>query len=160
MPALSRTACVALADPDDPDKKNGRRLFLPAKTNIGRTIGGIGFSIAGVTLASGIKTSRAAWDALPVRYDADEALAASSLFRERAAPARSRRRISLLGLLRDGPKPVKDIQREAERAGFAFITIRRAHSRMGITAIKAGMNGEWLWALPEAGPAETKGEGG
>ncbi len=43
--------------------------------------------------------------------------------------------------------PTKAIKVDANDAGYAWATIRRAQSVLGIEARKAGMKGGWEWAL-------------
>ena len=54
--------------------------------------------------------------------------------------------------LADGPKPAKELQRDADDAGISRATLRRAASRLGIEKRKTGAPGSekqsWHWSLP------------
>jgi excisionase family DNA binding protein len=54
-------------------------------------------------------------------------------------------------LLADGPKPKRDIEEQAEEAGFSERTLFRAKARLHIDAVRIGglgAGGSWLWRLP------------
>jgi hypothetical protein len=56
----------------------------------------------------------------------------------------------LLQILADGPVDSKEIEREAQRAGFSWRTVCRAKQRLGIDAVKLGFGprSKWSWMLP------------
>jgi hypothetical protein len=141
--AAARAAFIVAKDPEDEQ----RRLFLPAKNNIGADIGGLAFGIESVSMAGGIETSRIAWEAEAVNgVSADELLRAPSDPEERSALEDAK--AWLRGMLADGPIPAKQIFREANEAGHAEKTIRRAQRAIGIDPRKDGKTGPWLWSLP------------
>ena len=47
-----------------------------------------------------------------------------------------------------GPRPAKDIYREAESAGYSRDQMKRSKRRLDVAAVKTGMDGGWLWRLP------------
>lgn len=53
----------------------------------------------------------------------------------------------LRGLLDDGPVPTRQIKADADGAGYAWATVRRAQNTLGITAVKGGMKEGWTWQL-------------
>jgi putative DNA primase/helicase len=53
----------------------------------------------------------------------------------------------LQGLLADGPVSTKAIRGDAEGAGHAWATLRRARKSLGVEATKDGMKGGWVWKL-------------
>ena len=59
----------------------------------------------------------------------------------------------LLDILAAGPVATKDVEREAEEAGIAKATLRRAKQNLEIKARKLGQPGSsgqaWQWVLPE-----------
>lgn len=54
--------------------------------------------------------------------------------------------------LTDGPRPAREVQKEAEQAGIAERTMRRARTALSIKPAKIGRPGEkeqrWFWSLP------------
>ena len=56
-------------------------------------------------------------------------------------------------LLKNGSKPVPDIQAEARGAGYSWATIRRAKGAIKIVPERAGFGpaGGWRWMLPAMG---------
>ncbi|MEK6594166.1 MAG: AAA family ATPase, partial [Pseudomonadota bacterium] len=71
--AAARAAYVVCRDPDD--DSGARRLFLPVKNNLAPDTEGLAFKVEGVTLPSGIATSRIMWESDAVTTTADEAMA-------------------------------------------------------------------------------------
>jgi putative DNA primase/helicase len=71
----------------------------------------------------------------------------------------------LLGALADGPRPSREVEREAENAGISAMTLRRARQALGIRAIPIRLTGKrgvqsWTWALDrEAHDAPETGLG-
>lgn len=57
----------------------------------------------------------------------------------------------------EGPKPGKEVQREAREAGVAERTLWRAKSRLGVKAKKEGAGG-WFWVLPLQEVADKAGK--
>jgi putative DNA primase/helicase len=140
--AAARAAFIVAKDPDDEE----RRLFIPAKNNIAKDIGGLAFRIEGHTIAGGIETSRVMWETAPVNgVTADSIL---SLQDPEEKSARDEAKSFLLNLLEDGSMPSKDVFVNARGAGVAEKTLRRASQDLGVVKEKTGMDGGWLWKLP------------
>ena len=53
----------------------------------------------------------------------------------------------LQGLLSDGPVPSKTAWADAEQAGHARATVRRAMTALGVEARKTGLQSGWVWEL-------------
>ena len=139
--AAARAVYVVARD----EKQTGRRLFLPLKNNLGTDESGFAFAIEGLRLASGIETSRVAWEAEPVTTTADEALTPAADPEERNALDDAKDFLAVI--LADGPMSAKKVLAEAREAGQAERTVRRAKQEMGIEALKDGMKGAWQWRL-------------
>lgn len=139
--AAARAAYAVVKDQDNPK----RRLFLPLKNNIGNDGTGYAFTVESVTLPGGIETCRVAWESEPVTITADEAMVSAGDPEERSDLEDAKE--FLRGLLADGPVPSKQVRTDANGAGYAWRTIRRAQKAMGIEAVKEGMKGGWVWRL-------------
>jgi energy-coupling factor transporter ATP-binding protein EcfA2 len=147
--AAARAVYIVARDPDNA----ARRLFLPAKNNLGEDRTGYAYRIQSSALTGDIVTSRIAWEPETVTMTADEALA------PRAAEAAPRPRDMaaewLRGVLADGPVAVSDIQVGAKAAGLSWTTVRRAADHLGTTTEKTAYAAGWAWRLPEvATPGE------
>jgi putative DNA primase/helicase len=137
FPAAARAAWLVAKDQLDAD----RRLFLPIKNNLARDNGGLAYRID--------DSGKIVWDAAAVTIRADDVLAAGE------KPSKCDTAEDWLAeYLRDGPKPVKEIDAEAEAAGINNRTLRRAREGLGIRPRKAGFGLGWCWALPNGCCAE------
>jgi len=141
--AAARAAFAVLEDPDD----TGRRLFLHAKNNLSEAPQGLAFHLERSIVGEGIITSRVKWEYEPVAMTANEALAAET---GKSTLAVEEAECFLQALLADGPVPSKQVGAEAQEAGVAKATLRRAKASLGITSYKDGMDGGWFCALPKA----------
>jgi putative DNA primase/helicase len=155
--AAARSAWIVAKDPENP----ARRLFLPAKNNLGPDQTGLAFSIDGCTITGGIETSRISWEPNPVSISANEVLA---LEPPEDRTATDEAADLLRQLLSPGPMKAQDVQREARQAGISEKALRRARERLGITPRKAAFSGGWTWELstedaPNVEDAPLKREG-
>ena len=148
---VARTAFLVDKDPDDRD----RRLFLQIKNNIAKDPGGLAFRIGQQLLPGDIIGSSIFWDSERVSCTADQVLAANENASDR--PAQTEAEEFLRDILRDGPRPAKDVEAEAKEAGIAWRTVNRAKKTLGIVAERRaesgqglGRAGRWYWFLPEA----------
>ncbi|MBF0162643.1 MAG: AAA family ATPase [Magnetococcales bacterium] len=147
--AAARASYLVCKDRDD----QHRRLFLPMKNNLGNDSTGLAFRVEGVTLPSGIETSRIAWEADPVTITADDALAAQVNPAERGALAEAK--AFLNETLKDGPKTARSIRGEVEDAGLSWATVRRAQLLLGIKPYKNAYQGKFMWALSSGGASNV-----
>ena len=148
--ALARVVLVAAKHQEESEDGHTARLFLRAKSNIGPDDGGFEYDLqqGELTQHPGIFASSVIWGK-PVTGAARELLAnadAASDDGNGGTMADAQRFLSVL--LADGPMSTKAIKVDADGAGYAWATIRRAQSALGIEARKAGMKGGWEWALP------------
>ena len=140
--AASRAAYVVVRDPED----HGRRLFLPAKNNLGTDETGFAFRIETRTVSDGIETSRVAWESARIEASVDEMLNTPSVPKQRDAAVDF-----LKGLLRDGSMPSAQVHKQAEAKGFAWKTVMRAKDQLGIQAVKSRtVHGSWSWMMPNS----------
>jgi len=148
--AAARAAYIVSRDPDD----DTRRLFLPAKNNIGPDSTGLAFHIESATVGE-IETSRISWHPEPVDLSADDAVTPSE---DRSATDEARE--FLEHLLRGGGMAAKDVKKEAREAGISDKALRRARERLGIRPTKSGFSGGWRWALPAKMPEGAQSQDG
>jgi hypothetical protein len=156
--AVARSAWLVAEDPADDDRR--RRILTPLKNNIGDDKTGFAFSVEGVTLPSGIATSRVVFESDPVRVSADDLLQSQNQNPEdRGAEAEAVE--FLADMLKDGPRPSKTVEKEGRAAGHSTRTLDRARRTLGVKAKK--INGIWQMVLPEskdAKNAKNLGQGG
>jgi putative DNA primase/helicase len=119
------------------------------------------FRIGQHALPGDIIASAICWDAERVSFTADEILAANENASER--PARTEAEDFLRDILRDGPRPAKDVEGEAKEAGIAWRTVNRAKKTLGVTTERKaesgdglGRSGRWYWSLPSTSGSAPK----
>ena len=136
--AACRSAWLVSADPDRPD----RRLFLPAKNNIGDDKHGFAYSIVDGAIQ---------WESQPIDSTADDALRDGDPDNVPGPDPESRNEAKdfLRDYLANGPKPAPQVIREAKDAGIAKRTLDRAKKELGVRAQKHGVGG-WFWMMPFA----------
>jgi hypothetical protein len=141
--AAARAAYLIAKSKDD----SARRLFLTLKNNLADDTTGFAFTIERDTIGHRIETSKVVWEGAPVTITADEALAPK---KDDNAPKRSAAETWLRELLHKKPLSVKQIEEDADAAGFSWATIRRAAGEIGVDRKRVGFGGKggWEWALP------------
>lgn len=146
--AAARAAWIVAKDPQDP----ARRLFLPAKNNLGPDSAGLAFNIESATVEGDIETSRLVWHAETVTMTASEALAAEHGHDRRTeAPERGEAEVWLAEQLAVGPVASEDLRSRARADGIAWRTVERAKAALDVKARRHGYgaDGRWAWQLPE-----------
>lgn len=138
--AAARAGYIVQKDGQQPEK----RYFLPIKNNIGNDSTGFAYHIEGVTLDCGIQTSRVVWASEPVK--AHEILHAQA---ETKPTATNGAQAFLEELLSQGAMSAKEVFDEAEGMGYSKQTMQRSATKLGIKRKKQGMEGGWLWSLPD-----------
>ncbi|SEE72165.1 hypothetical protein SAMN05444161_6862 [Rhizobiales bacterium GAS191] len=63
--------------------------------------------------------------------------------------------------LANGPVPQTAVRADANASGISTATLRRAKAKLGVEAVKQGMDAGWVWALPiqelpRGGPASAE----
>lgn len=134
---LARAVIHLMRDPENEE----RRLILPGKMNVARSPGGLAFGIDG-------DPARLHWEDGIVSDSADGVLAAI----HRQGRGGRTERDDAAGLLRDllanGPRPARDVERDARDAGYSIATVRRAKAAIGVVSRKPAFGGPWEWTLP------------
>lgn len=147
--AVSRSNWLVAEDPADETRQ--RRFLCPLGTNIAKGDTGFAFSIEGVDLGKGIKTSRVVFEDRELPLNADDLLAC----RQDVPSALDRAEEFLSAELRDGPKPIKALETAAHAAGISKASLQRAKDQMGAKS-KKGSAG-WEWYLPPPVMPERRG---
>lgn len=125
----------------------GRRLLMSGKINVGREMTGLAFRITG-------DPATIQWEADPITEHVDEILA-----RENPAgvpgprpEVRASAEQWLSELLANGPLATAVIEQEAKDAGFAWRTMQRAMTSLGVKSRKSGFGAGWQWHLEGTRP--------
>ena len=141
---------AAFAVVEDTDKE--RRLFLHAKNNLAPAPQGLAFRLQQELVGEpdrNIVASCARWEPEPVSMTANDALAADVAGDSNRSAIEEAMEL-LRDLLSEGSVPAKEVKAEANSAGLAWATVRRAKDRLGITPKREGFSddGVWVWELP------------
>ncbi len=143
----ARAAMLAAADPDD----DGRRVLAVTKSNLAAMPGALGYRLVDSPEHG---CARVEW------LGATDHLAADLLGRHEAEDDRTDRDAAgewLVELLRDGPVKAGEVYRAADAAGLSKDQAKRAKKKLDVVAAKAGMDGPWLWSLPEGSTEGSEG---
>ena len=146
--AAARAAFMVTRDAED----ENRRLFLPVKNNLAPLGKGLAFRLEQRIVGEPhIVASSVVWDAEPVSMSADEALRATEEAGNGPSAVEAAKGF-LREILATGPVPQTEIEKDAEGAGLAWATVRRAKERLSIVAERQshgrGGVGQWVWAMP------------
>lgn len=142
--ALARTVLVAAKQHD-----SDARVLARAKSNIGTDDGGVSYVIEPCTINEGIETTRVAWGDL-ITGSAREILGDVEGDDNDGERSELDEACDFLrDLLSQGPVATKRIKADADGAGHAWATVRRAQKAISAEAKKQGMGGGWVWQLGE-----------
>ena len=133
--AAARALWHVTPDPED----RLQRLLLAGKSNLGPQVAGLRFRVDGAGAAP-----RIAWLG---SVDA----AADDFMLDQARPARRLESAAdwLRARLQAGPIIASVVKQEGREAGYPERTLDRARVEIGATAAKDGMQGPWVWSLPQ-----------
>jgi putative DNA primase/helicase len=151
--AAPRIVMVAGKEVDSEDGTPGGRFLMRAKSNIGPDRRGFAFDLKQTLLPNNpsIVASIAEFGQA-IEGSARDMLAKAEM-KDRAVdgdrPALREAKDFLKSELAAGPKPVKAIRAEARGAGVSEMTLRRAKDALSLVVEKQGLNGGWVWSLPE-----------
>ncbi len=157
IPAAARSVLLLGRDPDEPD--GDQRVLAHAKSNLAPLAASLALRVVAPTADSAQPRLEVVGE---VDHSADDLLNEQSL----EPTARDDAKEFLTEALKDGPRPVKDILREAREAGVCEITLRRAAKSLGVTSrrvVPPGSSrggGRWEWSLPDAGDPEVVDQDG
>ncbi len=148
---LARVVWVAGTDPTQPDA----RALAIVKNNYAPFPPSLGYEME----------SAGPFDIGRVRWTGEVTLSANDLVRPlgppaATTPAQDAAEAWLEDALAGGARPARELIPEAEAAGIAERTLKRAKSRLGVeTDKRGGMDGGWYWTLdaPKGAKAPTVG---
>jgi putative DNA primase/helicase len=152
--AAARAGFVVVEDDDN----EGRVFFLEVKNNIAKKQKGLAFRRLQTIIQEDIVASRIDWESEYVIQSADEALAATEQRSSDGGTIKEQAVEFLVAVLADGPKLVKDIEREATEACLLGAgksigdskPFRAAKKELQVVTSKQRMDGGWVWSLPKA----------
>jgi putative DNA primase/helicase len=149
--AASRAVWMLAEDYDD----KTRRLLLPVKINIAKSVPGMAFTIEG-----GVdQTPYIRWDENPVEMTADEYLLGEAKRQESKTgddSAQNRAVDFVKSQLADGPIPSKQLDVDARGNEISAAALRRAKGSLGCRFHKdKGPGGVWWTLLPEHTSADV-----
>lgn len=141
--AAARTVHFVVKDQGD----QKRRLFLPAKNNVGEDAGGLAYTIASTDEGA----AALEWEPAAITMTLDEAMAPGDGGRppEELKAAET----FLREMLANGPKASADVDDAAKEHGLSKRTVKRARQAIGVKCFKANFGGGWMLRLAEDGSA-------
>lgn len=153
--AAPRSVLAFAQDPADPDGPT--RVLVHAKSNVGAYAVTLRYRVDSRTVDGedgAIATSGIAWLGEAPEIGPNDLLSGES-GEERTEREEA---VALLrGILADGPRRSRDVYQDAQHAGIAERTLKRAKKDAGVIAQKEGMNGPWWWRLPTSEGGQEEG---
>ncbi len=144
--AAPRAVYIIARDEEDKD----RRLFLPAKTNIGKIRTGLSFRIKEKLYGDGPTFGSypmIEWENGDVTMTADEALDQKPDGR-RSKGAEAAKAL-ILTMLKEKPRLQKEIEEQASKHSISDQSLKTAKKALSVTSTKEqGVGGRWWWSLP------------
>jgi len=144
--AASRSAWVLVRDPED----EGRRIFLPLKSNLSDKSAGMAFRLQAPT---GAAVAKIDWESEAVIESADQLLCVSGAFNKAAQTYRDEESYALKRLreaLTEGPVEQKWLFSLFRPPCVSDPQLYRAADKLGVIKMKESYsNTSWVWALPE-----------
>ena len=145
--AFAAVARMVLVAGQKQGKEN--RVLAIAKSNISPDFGGFEYTMQKTTfntINGPVDAVYAQWGA-PIAGTANEIL--EGVEEEKPASALEGALTFLRDILCDGEMPQKDIEVAASNDGHSLASIKRAKKDLQIKSRKTGINGHWVWALPD-----------
>jgi putative DNA primase/helicase len=149
--AFAAVARVVLLASKHEGEDGPPRILVRSKSNLGPDDGGAGYDLEQAEVKPGLWASRAVWTGC-IEGEARALLAQAEAPKDDEGSELEDAKAFLRDLLSDGPLPSKTVKAEADGAGFAWATIRRAQKALGVEAVRTGglgKSGAWVWELPK-----------
>ena len=118
------------------------------RRNLGKPRDGLAYRIADTVIhgqGAVIWAPYVKWEDAPVTMSADEAVAAMAGDAESRGALEEAKQF-LLEVLDEGPVAQKEIKQQAEEAGLAWRTVRRAKTALGVEARKGSVEEHGRWS--------------
>ncbi len=138
-----------LVAPDPEDAGGQTRVLALTKSNLAAPAPSLRYC---VVAAGGV--ARIEWLGESTQTAADLLTAAAESAETRTE--RDEAAAWLAAILADGPVPARRIRAEAEQAGHAWRTVRRAQQRLGVLVTKQNYHEGWVWQLRSSKVANTE----
>ena len=157
--ALARIVLVAAKVKASDGEGESRRVLMKAKANDTSDEGGFAYELERVEVAPEVEGQRVKW------LEALQGTARELLADAEAEPENDDGTTAagvdgfLRRLLADSPLPAKTIKADADGAGYAWSTIQKSATRLGVERRKEGMKGGWVWALGDSSQPRRRHEG-
>jgi putative DNA primase/helicase len=158
--AFTAVARVVLLASKNEGEDGPPRILVRGKSNLGPDDGGVGFDLKHVEIKPGFLASCAVWTGR-IEGDARALLAQAESAEDAEQSELEDAKAFLRDLLANGSLPSKTVKAEADGAGFAWATIRRAQKTLGVKARKeggdfGGRGAVWKWHLPQDAQDSTR----
>ncbi len=151
--AFAATARHCYVIVDDPE--NERRLLVKAKNNLAPDTKALSFGVNAIAVGQDERSGntiwapRVVWGSEHVEITATQAMETEAAGRSSSTNPRTAAKTFLSDILANGPVPKTEIEEAADANCISTATLRRAKSELGVIAKKTGMQGGWMWQLPE-----------
>ena len=123
---------------DENDSEN--RLFLQAKNNMSKDVGGLSFRLEEKLLTNGITASCVKWGDKLINKDANDVSNRSDQSVVEAEEL-------IWSILKEGPTKVEDVEKEFKKARVSWRTVETAKKNLKVQSLKYTFNGPWYWQL-------------
>jgi hypothetical protein len=145
----ARAGLLLTADPDDPD----RRVLAVTKGNLTRPAPSLAFRLED---HAGNGVARVVWEG-ESPWTATQLLQAQATEHGDASPSAVQvARALLRETLADGPRPAREVRREAAARGIGYTSLTAARKAEGVTAHKERVaHGQWIWTLADTNSKES-----
>lgn len=141
----ARSAFLVARDPED----ESRRIFAVTKSNLGPEPPALAYRL----VTTEHDCARVEWEDGTVDYTASQLL---QTLNEEEASERSEAERWLIAHLSEqgGTAEAGAAVKAAGKDGITKSTLDRARRKLGVVSSKAGMNGGWVWSLPDSLPED------
>jgi len=151
---------VLLLGPDPDDREGPTRVLAHAKCNFGVRAPSLRLRLEARAVPGDeatIRTSGIAWAGEATGVRAADLIASET---DEARDEGDEATAILRQLLRDGPRPAQDVQKNLRAAGVGERAWRRAKRDLRVRSEPAGFQGGWMWSLPSPPEASETVETG
>jgi AAA domain len=140
--AIPRVTLGVAPDPNDENEQSPQRLLMKIKGNLYGPVATLVYRIVADGPAS---VPSIEWAPDPVTVNIADVL---DPVKETAEDRCTRRDCEawLRAQLADGPRPAKDMEQDAKKAGYTKTAVRRSREKV-VNVVKRHFDGPWVWTL-------------